>query len=314
MNYKNAVIYWLHLPEHLDPSTEGYIGVSKNFETRMKNHLNDIINNKHKNPHLVNAVNKHGWDNIIKDILLSGEEAYCYEIVETMRTRKAIGWNIAPGGHRGPGWTKGRKKSKESIEKQVTTSLEKNTEKRLARIEARKILLKNREEKRQQKELEKKERTEKFQLRKRLCAEKREQQLAKREARKLKKIQDGTFGVVLPKDNRPICKTCNKNPCDINYHRNGKTYYRSSCDECGRKKKKLKPRIPSWQKSNYKKKPACDVCGFKSVLPTQIVVYYIDGDLENINLSNLRSICLNCVEVVKKNNVNWKRGGLQVDY
>jgi hypothetical protein len=38
-----------------------------------------------------------------------------------MRTKKAIGWNIAPGGHRGPGWTKGNKKSKESISDQIIT-------------------------------------------------------------------------------------------------------------------------------------------------------------------------------------------------
>lgn len=313
MNYKNAVIYWLHLSEHIDPNTEGYIGVSKNFETRMKNHLNDITNNKHKNPHLVNAVNKYGWDNIIKDILLSGEEAYCYEIEETMRTKKAIGWNIAPGGHRGPGWTKGNKKSKESIEKQVATSYEKNTEKRVARIESRRIRLKKCEEKRQQKELAKKERTEKFQLRKILSAEKREQQLAKREVRQLKKIQDGTFGVVLPKNDRPICNYCNKNVCAINYIRIGITHYRSKCDECGRKRNNLKPRVANWTKSGYKKKATCDICGFRSLFPTQTTVYHIDGNLENIALTNLRTVCLCCVEVVKRREVTWKRGDLQVD-
>ena len=113
---------------------------------------------------------------------------------------------------------------------------------------------------------------------------------------------------------RPICKICNKNACAVNYHRNGKTYYRSGCDECGRKKVKLKPRIPSWQRAGYKKKPTCDLCGFKSLFPSQMVVFHLDGILENTNKTNLRTICLNCVEVVKKNNVNWKRGDLQVDY
>jgi hypothetical protein len=31
-------------------------------------------------------------------------------------------------------------------------------------------------------------------------------------------------------------------------------------------------------------------------------------------MTNLRSICLNCVEVVKKKDVTWKRGDLEVDY
>lgn len=112
---------------------------------------------------------------------------------------------------------------------------------------------------------------------------------------------------------RPICKLCNKNVCLINYVREGITHYRSMCDECGRKKKKKKPRTPNWEKSGYKKKATCDLCGFHSVYPTQMTVFHIDGDLENIQLSNLRTICLNCVEVVKRKQVNWKRGDLVVD-
>jgi hypothetical protein len=112
---------------------------------------------------------------------------------------------------------------------------------------------------------------------------------------------------------RPICKECNKNFCAVNYIRNEKTYYRSICDECGRKKQKKKPHKPTWQKAGYKKKATCDLCGFKSVLPSQITVFHIDGKLENTQLSNLRSICLNCVEVVKKKEVNWRRGDLEVD-
>ena len=113
---------------------------------------------------------------------------------------------------------------------------------------------------------------------------------------------------------RPICKTCNKNPCAVNYNRNGVTHYRSICDECGRKKAKLKPRKPLWQKGRYKKKAKCDLCGFISTYPSQITVFHIDGNLENIELINLRSICLNCVEVVKRKEINWKRGDLSVDY
>ena len=86
------------------------------------------------------------------------------------------------------------------------------------------------------------------------------------------------------------------------------------CDECGRKKNKKKPFVPSWQKAGYKKKPTCDVCGFRSLFNTQTVVYYIDGNLENNLYTNLRTICLNCVEVVKRTEVTWKRGDLEVDY
>jgi len=113
---------------------------------------------------------------------------------------------------------------------------------------------------------------------------------------------------------RPICKKCNQNFCAINYKRNDVTHYRSICDECGRKKNKLKPHKPNWTKSNYRKKTTCDLCGFISLYQTQMLVFHIDGNLTNISLNNLRTICLNCVEVVKKKNVLWKRGDLQVDY
>ncbi len=113
---------------------------------------------------------------------------------------------------------------------------------------------------------------------------------------------------------RPICKKCNTNMCAVNYIREGVRHYRSICDECGRKKNKLKARKTQWAKSGYKKKTTCDICGFRSLFPTQITVFHIDGNLENVQLSNLRSICLNCVEVVKRKEVTWRRGDLQVDY
>lgn len=114
--------------------------------------------------------------------------------------------------------------------------------------------------------------------------------------------------------NRPICPHCNKNYCAINYKRAGITHYRRMCDECGSKKTKKRPKRPLWEKSGYKKKTVCDLCGFRSIYSSQLTVFHIDGRLENIALTNLRTICLNCVEIVKKKEVTWKRGDLQVDY
>jgi len=113
---------------------------------------------------------------------------------------------------------------------------------------------------------------------------------------------------------RPICKQCNKNPRAVNYIRDGVKHYRSICDECGKKKNKVKARPNNWVRAGYKKKSICDICGFQSIYPAQMTVFHIDGDLRNTAFSNLRSICLNCVEVVKRQKVTWKRGDLQVDY
>ncbi len=45
-----------------------------------------------------------------------------------------------------------------------------------------------------------------------------------------------------------------------------------------------------------------------------MTVYHIDGNPTNVGFVNLRTVCLNCVEVVKKKEVIWKRGDLTVDY
>lgn len=113
---------------------------------------------------------------------------------------------------------------------------------------------------------------------------------------------------------RPICNTCNRGQCEINYNRNGITHYRTICTECKRNKQKKPPYKPKWAKSGYKKKTLCDQCGFKCVYSSQMTVYHIDGNLNNTSYTNLRTICLNCVEIIKKVNVNWKRGDLTVDY
>lgn len=113
---------------------------------------------------------------------------------------------------------------------------------------------------------------------------------------------------------RPICKVCNKNVRAPAYYRNSKRYYRSKCSTCIKKNKNLKVPEPRWRSGGYKKKQICDMCGFKSKLSSQIVVFHIDGNLNNTELINLRSICLCCVEVVKRTSITWKIGDIEVDH
>jgi len=100
----------------------------------------------------------------------------------------------------------------------------------------------------------------------------------------------------------------------MNYWKNGTPHYRKLCYSCKKAKPKARTRICNWEKAGYKKKSTCDVCGFKSLYPSQITVFHVDGDLTNVNYTNLKSICLNCVEVVKRKEITWRRGDLQVDY
>ena len=113
---------------------------------------------------------------------------------------------------------------------------------------------------------------------------------------------------------RPLCKVCNKNMAAVNGWHNNKLYYRSRCNACIRKGKKLKPQKPRWQTSGYKKKTACDRCGFKSRHSSQLLVYHVDGDLNNTELRNLKTICLNCAAEITRSDLPWKPGDLEPDY
>jgi hypothetical protein len=42
-------------------------------------------------------------------------------------------------------------------------------------------------------------------------------------------------------------------------------------------------------------------------------VYHCDGNLHNTSAVNLRTICLNCVEEVKRQDVPWANGDLTPD-
>ena len=113
---------------------------------------------------------------------------------------------------------------------------------------------------------------------------------------------------------RPLCESCGKKPAAVNYKMFNKTYYRTRCDSCIRKKKKIPAPIPSWHKAGYKKKPHCEKCGFKSKYREQLFVYYIDGNLNNSNHINLRTICANCQIEVAHEGLGWRQGDLVPDF
>ena len=113
---------------------------------------------------------------------------------------------------------------------------------------------------------------------------------------------------------RKLCAACGKNPVAINYVRNNKTYYRSRCDSCIRKKKGVHAPVPQWVKSGYKKKPQCERCGFKFKYKEQSCVYHIDGNLNNTSVTNLRTVCANCQIEISKSGLGWIQGDLSPDF
>lgn len=113
---------------------------------------------------------------------------------------------------------------------------------------------------------------------------------------------------------RKICPACHQKPIAVNLKRNGITYYRSRCEACLRRQKKLKAQEPLWQKAGYKKKGACDRCGFRARYSAQLVVYHVDGNLKNVETRNLKTICQNCVIEVERQELPWRSTELVPDF
>ena len=86
-------IYWIHHPDHTDMFTQGYIGVSVDPNRRLHEHRY-----KSQNTHLKYAINKYGWNTLIKKTVLIGSKDYCLNIEKKLRPIDDIGWNIVAGG------------------------------------------------------------------------------------------------------------------------------------------------------------------------------------------------------------------------
>ena len=112
---------------------------------------------------------------------------------------------------------------------------------------------------------------------------------------------------------RPTCKACYQRPCAINYYNNGVARYRSRCETCARRGRGLKPRVPRWKSAGFEKKLRCDRCGFRARYSAQILVYHVDGRLDNTDIKNLRCVCRNCEVEISKSDLPWRPGDLEPD-
>jgi predicted GIY-YIG superfamily endonuclease len=109
----NVSVYWIHHPEHTDIFTQGYIGITKDIKKRWSDHAK-----RTGNAHLLHAIKKYGWDNLVKEVILVADKAYCLMIEVKLRSHNQIGWNIAKGGGNPPICTRtGWKHTKETNEK-----------------------------------------------------------------------------------------------------------------------------------------------------------------------------------------------------
>ena len=98
------------------------------------------------------------------------------------------------------------------------------------------------------------------------------------------------------------------------YRRGKKIYWRSMCDTCIRKKKKLRTGgVTPLQRSGYKKRSKCELCGVKAQRHIQLDVFFVDGNMRNTNVTNLKTVCANCQRLTSVKRLGWKGGDLVAD-
>lgn len=98
-----AEVYWIHLPEHTDMFSEGYIGVTRNnAKERFKSHINAANLNKKKHLKISYAIKKYGAENLIVETLVICSDEYALDLEIKLRPTSEIGWNLAPGGSKPP--------------------------------------------------------------------------------------------------------------------------------------------------------------------------------------------------------------------
>jgi len=112
---------------------------------------------------------------------------------------------------------------------------------------------------------------------------------------------------------RPMCKVCENRAAAVAYHKYGRIYYRSRCGHCAARGKKPRAAVPRWQSAGYRKKAACDRCGFQARHASQLMVYHVNGDLRDSELRNLKTVCLNCAVLITRQDLPWRRGDLEPD-
>ena len=113
---------------------------------------------------------------------------------------------------------------------------------------------------------------------------------------------------------RPLCVECKSKPRAYAYKKGNKIYWRKLCDACNRKKSKKKiGGITALQRSGYRKKSKCELCGFKAQTQLQLDVLFVDGNLRNTNNTNLKTVCANCQRLSSVKRLGWKIGDLVAD-
>ena len=92
-------VYWIHLPEHTDILTQGYVGLTKQgTKKRFWSHKNSAKHPRSSHKIISKAFNKYG-DKIIVTTLVVCDKDYAKFFENKLRPTDFIGWNMNAGGY-----------------------------------------------------------------------------------------------------------------------------------------------------------------------------------------------------------------------
>lgn len=96
-------LYWIRLPEHTDIFTQGYVGITNNFEYRLYQHINNSGNPKQYKNYRTEFRVALESRNFIATKILEATREYCLDVEAKLRPEWVVGWNLAKGGNGGFG-------------------------------------------------------------------------------------------------------------------------------------------------------------------------------------------------------------------
>ena len=91
-----CVVYWKHTEDMCHDYTDGYIGITNNFEERMKQHHRDafVRNSSYTVHERMRTYN----EDVVTDIIFEGSRKDCEQLEFDLRKRWHVGWNMCMGG------------------------------------------------------------------------------------------------------------------------------------------------------------------------------------------------------------------------
>jgi hypothetical protein len=85
-----CVTYWLHLPEHTDIKTEGYVWVTNDIDRRLSEHVNYPSND------ILEQVIPANVDRLVMDIVSEDDERACMKMERDLRPQRL--WRLVHDG------------------------------------------------------------------------------------------------------------------------------------------------------------------------------------------------------------------------